>query len=124
MKVIVTGGRDYNERKAVFEILSEINPTLVIEGGASGADALAREWCALNKVPNKTYRANWNSHGRAAGPMRNEVMVRENKDAVLVAFPGGRGTEDCVARAKREGLKIIEPHGKKAREYLNRSKSP
>lgn len=108
MKVIVTGSRTFDNREAVFKALNHISPSLVIEGGAEGADKLAREWCALNKVPNKTYYANWNKFGSCAGPIRNKVMLTENEDAIVCWFPGGRGTENCKSLAKKLNMITVE----------------
>ena len=46
MRVLVTGGRDYADRKAVARALDPfIAPDLtIIHGGANGVDALASAW--------------------------------------------------------------------------------
>lgn len=107
MRIIVTGGRDYKDQKKVDEVLDLLFPELVIEGGATGADELARIWCMKNKVEGKTYRANWTAHGKAAGPIRNRQMVEENPDAIVIAFPGGRGTQSCIEIAKSFGRLVF-----------------
>lgn len=107
MKVIVTGGRDYQDLNKLAEVLDKIKPTLIIQGGATGADSLADIY-ALNKgIECKTYPANWSKHGRAAGPIRNREMLEANRDATVVAFPGGAGTRNCVITAKELGMKVI-----------------
>ena len=108
MKVIVTGGRYYNGGGIVSAELSKLNPSLVIEGGATGADYFAKMWAGANEVESKTYYADWSLHGSAAGPIRNKKMIDENLDAVLLVFPGGKGTADCRRYAEKMGLKIIE----------------
>ena len=40
MKVLVCGGRNYLHREHVFMVLDSIEPTVVIHGGARGADQL------------------------------------------------------------------------------------
>ena len=65
----------------------------------------------------RVFRADWDAHGRAAGPKRNGEMVRwaaEVRPSLLVAFPapGGRGTRDCIGQAVDAGLHVIvEPVG-------------
>lgn len=113
MRLLVCGGRDYTNRAAVQHALSTVHArsriTLVIEGGARGADRLAREWAQMNDVPYNTYPADWNRYGNAAGPVRNARMLREGQPQGVVAFPGGTGTADMVAQAERAGVKVWRP---------------
>lgn len=113
MKVIVCGGRDFDDRQAVNDALARIEfwrgPILgLAHGGASGVDAYAGDW-AVNKlgVAPTVYKANWAEHGRAAGPIRNQQMLDEFKPDAVVAFPGGRGTQDMCRKAAKAGVEII-----------------
>ena len=99
-QVIVTGGRDYRDWNMISDVLDLIKPDTVIQGGASGADHLALEWAITNMAGYFTYVADWNKYGRAAGPIRNREMLREHPDALVIAFPGGKGTENCVSIAR------------------------
>lgn len=107
-KVIVTGGREFMDYFSVAKVLDSI-PGLntVIQGGAKGADACGRAYCELSGKLSHTYHANWGKHGKAAGPIRNTQMLSENKDALVIAFPGGRGTKHCVEEATRLGLPVL-----------------
>lgn len=107
-KVIVTGGRGYDDQSRVFAVLDSVRATFVIQGGATGADALARKYAAERRLHGKTYHADWATNGRAAGPIRNAEMLKDHPDAIVLAFPGGRGTADCVRQAKAKGMQVIE----------------
>jgi hypothetical protein len=79
----------------------------VVDGELCGADSLAgREGAALG-FEVVVYLANWELHGKAAGPIRNQEMVDVGAD-LLIASPGGVGTADCVARARRAGIPVGE----------------
>jgi hypothetical protein len=106
--LLVTGGRDYADTARVDAVLSEIRPGLLIEGGARGLDTLVREWGERHGVHVCEIRALWDAHGKRAGPVRNGVMVElaRRLGARLVAFPGGTGTADCVAKARAAGLDV------------------
>lgn len=110
MKVLVCGGRDYNDFDAVNEALTyhAFEADWIIHGGARGADSLAGEWAALVGIATDVFVADWKTHGRAAGPVRNQRMLEEGKPDLVIAFPGGRGTADMVRRAKSAGVKVIE----------------
>ncbi len=55
--------------------------------------------------------ADWTTHGRAAGPIRNARMLAEYHPDLVIAFPGGRGTLDMVSKAERAGVAVIRPLG-------------
>lgn len=107
-RVIVTGGRDYDDYETVAATLSEIRPTVVAEGGASGADRLAAIWCHETLTEHEAFPADWAKFGRAAGPIRNEAMLREFEPDLVVAFPGGRGTAHMVSIAREAGVDVLE----------------
>jgi hypothetical protein len=79
----------------------------VIEGGALGADRLAREWAEGMAIRVETFDADWMAHGPAAGPMRNRRMLEEGRPDMLVAFPGGAGTADMVRQARRARVATV-----------------
>ena len=108
MRIVVTGGRWYSDVQTVFRVLDLLSPSRVAEGGAKGADELAREWCAVRKIDCSTYHADWSAHGDAAGPIRNRTMLEEERPDAVIAFPGNAGTHDCVARARSMGLVVLE----------------
>lgn len=113
MRVLVCGGRDYRDRERVAEALSELaakyGRLTIIQGGAPGADALAREWTFLQPYSHLINEpADWKTYGRAAGPIRNQKMIDEHRPELVLAFPGGRGTADMVRRAKAAGVPVRE----------------
>ncbi len=90
----------------------------LVQGGATGVDTAAKEFieqCLLSlrdtyddNLVVKTYPADWDKHGKAAGSIRNQLMLYETQPHIVLAFPGGRGTADMVKKAKRRGGKVIE----------------
>lgn len=116
MKVLICGGRDYEDWEKfntmmnnVWESLSKIDEvTEIAHGGATGVDGMADDWAWYHGIPVKKFPADWKKHGKAAGPIRNAQMLKEFGPDVVVAFPGGRGTGDMVQRAKAHGVKVIE----------------
>ena len=112
MKVIVCGGRNWTDTKATYAFLDRINKRwpidVIIEGDARGADRMAGYWARKNKIENRKYPADWGTHGRAAGPIRNQEMLDKEQPGLVVAFPGGRGTADMVNRAHQAGIRVEE----------------
>lgn len=114
MRILVCGGRDYSDRDQFEVVINDIASRnrigRIIQGGASGADAIAREWCVKWRYSYENFPADWKTHGRSAGPIRNQQMIDEGRPDIVIAFPGGRGTVDMIRRAKKAGIpvRIIE----------------
>ena len=110
-RVLVCGGRAYEDRQRVFEILAQRQPSVVIQGCARGADSFAGEWADLNGVEHLRFPADWDNLGRAAGPIRNQQMLDEGRPDLVIAFPGSKGTRDMMRRAVLAGVPVemIDP---------------
>ncbi|MCF8140631.1 MAG: DUF2493 domain-containing protein [Cyanobium usitatum Tobar12.5m-G36] len=113
------GGRDlaWSQQRVAAELLARSGGRLVhllLHGGARGADAAIGRaaqqlgWSAL------VMPAQWQLHGRAAGPIRNRALLEQAiaraiahsspgsiTSVLVVAFPGGAGTASLVREARR-----------------------
>lgn len=113
MRVIVCGGRDFSNVAFIWRELDKLHEarpfTAFMHGGAKGADAIASEW-SKTKAGLERYvcHADWEKHGRAAGPIRNQRMM-EWKPDLVIAFPDpkSRGTYDMAWRARKAGVETI-----------------
>ena len=112
-RILVTGGRDYDDRQLVYHVLDRLLAlrfkgafVSIMHGNASGADRLASDWAVSREMGEERFPADWKTHGKAAGPMRNEAMVATKPD-LGVCFPGGRGTADCVRRMHAHGITVV-----------------
>ncbi len=109
-KVIVCGGRTYEDRKRLGVVLSKLHAEqpfeLVITGGAPGADRMAQAWAEERHIRVAVYPVNW-KQGKRGGPMRNQAMLDYGKPDAVVVFPGGPGTEDMATRAMAARLPVI-----------------
>lgn len=109
MIILVCGGRDFNQYTTAFKALSALpfEVTKVVNGGARGADKISSRWAKDNSIELAEYPAEWNKHGRAAGPIRNSEMLKLESIDYVVALPGGRGTEDMIKKAKSAGIPVV-----------------
>lgn len=113
--IIVCGGRDYTDRKAVYSYLDGLAERtridLVITGGARGADALADEWAQSRGIARIICPANWEGEGKAAGHIRNERMLSLAVEIHrVVAFKGGVGTASMRDKAKKKRIPVEYVH--------------
>jgi predicted Rossmann-fold nucleotide-binding protein len=128
MKVLVCGGRDYKDVERVFAALTKEHKkapfTTLIHGGAKGADELAARWAVLNGVEVRAYPANWEAHGKAAGPLRNQRMLNEERPNMVIAFPGGRGTSDMISRAQAARVPVMQISGQSTKPKASTYRMP
>src|SRR5260370_37370889 len=96
MKVLVFGGRNFRSPAQVFRALDRLHQekpiTELMQGGATGADQFAMEWAATKpEIKRYVCPADWETHGRAAGPLRNRKMLRWKHDRIE-ELPGAERT--------------------------------
>jgi hypothetical protein len=86
-----------------------VGPITVIEGGANGADLLARSCATQLGMDVEEYAAEWSRYGKAAGPRRNQAMLDSAIHQVLAFHPDlskSKGTRDMVQRAAQAGVPV------------------
>ena len=112
-RVIIAGGRDFNDypllKAKCDNILADKTAThriIVVSGAAKGADSLGEQYAREKGYTVERYPADWNTHGRAAGPIRNAQMA--NSADALIAFWDGqsKGTKNMINIAKTKGLGV------------------
>jgi hypothetical protein len=112
LMMLVTGGREFNDAARVARVLDGMQSRhpgfCVVQGGARGADMLAKSWCQQNGVPCITFDAHWEYYGKRAGGLRNGWMLDYLDIDFVAAFPGGPGTADMKRRAKLRGIPVYE----------------
>jgi hypothetical protein len=111
MKVVVCGDRHWSDYSRILHILIQLPMgSLIIQGGCRGADRLAV--AAAEELGHrwKEILANWDLHGRAAGPIRNTEMLSENPDMVLAFHDNieqSLGSRDTVRKARARGIPAL-----------------
>lgn len=110
MKILVCGSRDYLDYDFVEEVLSSYGSELtgIVHGAARGADTLAGDYGRSANIPVEEYPADWGTHGRAAGHIRNTKMLAEGKPDLVIAFQmnNSKGTQNMINQAKKAGIAV------------------
>ena len=114
-RIIIAGSRNFNNysllTSAMYNLL--VNEMIsgveveIVSGTAKGADQLGERFAKDHNYPIKKFPADWNTHGKKAGYLRNKQMA-EYAD-MLVAFWDGesKGTKNMIDLAEKNGL-IVE----------------
>ncbi len=128
-RVIIAGGRDFNDyellHKELYNILFKLNMRYednlvayinqfeIVSGHARGADIMGEKFADEHDIKLKIFPAEWDKYGKSAGYRRNAEMAKyavEGKEqgviGVLIAFWDGKskGTKSMIDLAKRYGL--------------------
>lgn len=107
MKVIISGTRTIKDAALLEKAIADSGYTItrVIHGGARGVDTLAAQWASAHRVPTSVYLADWDGHGKAAGPIRNGDMLKD-ADALVAVWDGASpGTANMIRQAMNAGLR-------------------
>jgi len=110
MKVIIAGGRDFNNynllcRKA-DKILSRQNEIEIVSGTAKGADKLGERYAEERGYPVKRFPADWGTHGKRAGYIRNEEMAIYADGLIAFWNEQSKGTKHMIDLAELHKLKV------------------
>jgi predicted phosphodiesterase len=120
MKILCCGSRTWSNKKIINKILSnweshwDINydipinhNVIIIHGNAEGADKLSAEVAKELGYTIESYPADWNTYGKAAGPIRNQLMIEQKPDLVIAFWDGiSRGTADMLNKATKAKVNI------------------
>lgn len=121
-RVIITGSRKYEWKHRVWAYLDAMlayHPDLlVVHGGClSGADAWAQAWATEHNSPTEVHPADWDTHERSAGPIRNSEMANGGAEQCGAFWlpthdrKVNRGTRDMCTKAWRAGIPVLMAFG-------------
>jgi len=113
-KILICGSRDWEDRYAILRRIRELleehgNDITIISGAARGADRIAASWCKTLGVNLIEVHADWKRYGKAAGPIRNKLMLDMNPDLVIAFhedLDNSKGTKNTVDEADKRGIKV------------------
>lgn len=101
MRIAIIGSRGFDNYKLVVETLLPYKSkiTTVVSGGARGADTLGEKWAIEHGIKTLIFPADWEKHGKKAGYIRNEEIVK-NCDGIIAFWDGiSKGTNHSITLA-------------------------
>lgn len=107
-KLIVAGGRDFNDKELFLKTMQQVEQELaeysvaLVSGMAKGADLMGYQFAKEQGITCHHFPADWSKHGKRAGYIRNQEMA-DFSDG-LVAFWDGqsRGTKHMIETMKAQ----------------------
>lgn len=111
MRILITGSRDWTDWETMDEALSaEIDggDIAIVHGGARGADQMAGSWARKYGLMEEVFPAQWNTHGKRAGFVRNAEMVATAPDVCLAFIKNGsKGATMTADLAEKAGIRTV-----------------
>jgi predicted Rossmann-fold nucleotide-binding protein len=115
MKIAVIGSREataeahYQQLARALDELATTEPiTLIISGGAVGADSLAERYARERGIPTQIFRPNYEVHGRRAAPLIRNKLIIQNAEVCVALWNGvSRGTAHTLRLARANALRLI-----------------
>jgi hypothetical protein len=123
MIMVGSGSRQVKDKNYIFKTLDVLARIMNFDkfylGDAKGADTIMAAYCLERDIEFEVTEADWATHGKAAGPIRNGEMLQKalghsDGKVTLVAFPHrdttiqSRGTWNTIQQAREFGhLKIF-----------------
>lgn len=111
--VLVCGGREFADYlllvKKLDKITADLGKLVVVHGAAAGADTLADKWVQERGHTVVRFHADWEKHGKAAGPLRNQemldfILTAQQRFAVCCWDGESRGTKDMIRKLAGAGI--------------------
>ena len=111
LRILVCGDRNWTDWEPIRRFIAGLpKDTVIIEGEARGVDSIARLVAGEYSLEVEGYPANWELHGKAAGPIRNKRMLDEGKPNKVVFFHSdlakSKGTKNMVEQARKAGIPV------------------
>lgn len=111
--VLICGSRTWHDVGYIDRFVGTLVPgaCTVIHGAAPGADSIAGYCANARGLPVRQYPADWSTHGKAAGFIRNQQMLDMERVCFVVAFTmnlfESKGTFDMARRGVAKGLSVM-----------------
>lgn len=119
VRIIVAGGRDFTNypllARELDKYIEELSPVYrktveIVSGGCRGADKLGEGYSDNNKISLVRFPADWDTHGKKAGYLRNREMAEYAAEGIGVLFlfwdGKSRGSKNMLELAQRYGLEV------------------
>jgi len=105
MRIAIVGSRDYPRMDLVAAYVHRdlVPGTVIVSGGARGVDRIAAESARTRGLEVVEHFADWDTHGRSAGFIRNGDIVKDSDQVVAFWDGESRGTRDTITKARKAG---------------------
>jgi len=103
MRVVIAGSRSIKNYDYLIFAIKQANIHIdeLVSGGAHGIDTLAEHWATENEISIKRFLPDWDTHGKSAGPIRNQEMAEYCHAAIIIWDGSSKGTFNIIDNVRR-----------------------
>lgn len=101
MKVAVIGSRSFNDYERLKSVLSLFPISVIVSGGAVGADSLGERYADENNIQKEILLPQWDLFGKKAGLMRNTTIIENSEIVIAFWDQKSKGTRDSIGKANQ-----------------------
>lgn len=106
MKVAVIGSRSFTDYDLLKRTLSQLSISLLVSGGAKGADSLAERYADENQISKQVFLPDYTRYGRGA-PLKRNYQIIDFADQVVAFWDErSRGTGHALKYAEQQGKPV------------------
>ncbi|RMB09025.1 DUF2493 domain-containing protein [Eilatimonas milleporae] len=108
-----TGPTDFCDVDGIHRLLDKVHAShrdmvLIHTGQSKGADLIATQWAAKNKITAIAFAPDWDRHGRAAPFKRNDVLLQQRLKGLIAIDVKGNGIiKNLVQKAEKLAVKTM-----------------
>lgn len=104
MFLAIVGYRDFTDyemfcKKVNEWVIMNGKPETIISGGCRGTDEMAKKYAEDHKYKFDEYKPNWKKYGKAAGLIRNKIIVDKCTHVIAFLSDKSKGTFDTINKA-------------------------
>lgn len=126
MRILITGSRNYKNKEAILEAIvksawildtnalteHQEEHTLILHGGAKGADTLAEQAAKQLELPTEIIRPDYERYGGKAAPLKRNSELVKRSEMTVAAYGEGRdrkgGTWDTAKKTLKANKPLLE----------------
>ena len=109
MKVAIIGSRDFNDYDLLVKTLEELAISLIVSGGAKGADSLAERYAIEHEIETLIFKPDYKLYNRGA-PLKRNLQIIDASEFVIAFWDGkSRGTKHAIDYAHSQKKNVINP---------------
>jgi hypothetical protein len=112
---LVCGPRDWRDadvvKNTIWKMFNDAKhkPSMVVFGDATGVDGYVYDLCRDKKINYATFYADWETHGKKAGQLRNKQMIETCRPTLCIAFQREgmemtKVTANCLRQCSDAGI--------------------
>ncbi len=117
MKLLITGSRKLTNYETVKQAIQELETregqkiTMLLHGGAKGADTLAQNWAAENGIKTQVLKPDYEKHHPKQAPLIRNIELVKLAEVTLALYTGNErtgGTGFTATQTEKAGKPLYE----------------